>query len=176
MLLMPVLSDVHQSLPLTYRSPEWLNRVLVGLTDGRHFAVLSSVKDPSVWMPAQGPVPHNLTLAEAARQVLRTEIPSVQRPHRHAPPLVDWNGAIYVGSALNPHARCGLPKFVHGVLVRTKHTLVLRADPSVAVATHWVSSNEDLEDLLGAAVHVNRDKSAIVMEMAFAAHQRGWLL
>lgn len=174
-MLTPIVSSGSERLPRSMWLPDWRNRVLVALTDGHNLALLSPVKDSSVWMPAQGPINHNLSLVEAARQVLRTEIPSVQRPHPHAPPYIDWDSAFYVGSAFNPHARGGQAKFIHGVVVRARQPITLRADPSVATATDWATSNEDLEYLLGQARQVNRDKYAIVMELAMAAHNRGWL-
>lgn len=143
------------------------------------FAVIKPLRDPTghVWIPPQGPVGHKRSLFTAGRHVLREEIPSLKRPHRHGSPFIDWDSAIYAGSAINEHARSGRCNMVHVVLFRTNAARLpaLRSNGLDCVAAQWVFSNEMLQHLLQTTQQTNPTKAQIVMAAALKAKEQGWL-
>lgn len=179
-ILVPMIANPDRPLPRSMFIPGMRHTVMVGVvSQDKGFAVIKPIRDPTghVWIPPQGPVGHKRSLFDAGRHVLREEIPSLQRPHRHGAPIIDWESAIYAGSAINEHARSGRCKMVHVVLFRAKiaRLPVLRSNGSDCVAAQWVFSNEMLQYVLQATQYTNPTKAHIVMEAAWTAKEIGWL-
>ncbi len=179
-ILTPMIANPGQPLPRSMFVREVRHTVMVGVASHDNgFAVIKPIRDPTghVWMPPQGPVGHRRSLFAAGRHVLREEIPSLKRPHRHGAPIIDWDSALYAGSAINEHARSGRCKMVHVVLFRTNTARlpVLRSNGTDCVAAQWVFSDEMLEHLLKTTQNTNPTKAHIVMEAAWTAKEKGWL-
>lgn len=179
-ILTPIITSPNRPLPRSMFVPGIRHTVMVGVvSQDSGFAVIKPLRDPTghVWIPPQGPVGHKRSLFVAGRHVLREEIPSLQRPHQHGVPIIDWRSATYAGSAINEHARSGRCKMVHVVLFRAQSTRipVLRGNGSDCVDAQWVFSNEMLEHLLETTQQSNPIKANIVLEAAWIAKTIGWL-
>ena len=179
-ILAPMIINPDRPLPRSMFVREVRHTVMAGVvSQDNGFAVIKPLRDPSghVWIPPQGPVGHKRSLFAAGRHVLREEIPSLQRPHPHGAPIIDWESAVYAGSAINEHARSGRCKMVHVVLFRanTARLPVLRSNGTDCVAAQWVFSNKMLEHVLRSTQDANPLKALIVMEAAWVAKEKGWL-
>ncbi len=179
-MLAPMIGNPDRPLPRSMFVQGIRNTVMVGVvSQDSGFAVIKPMRDPTgrVWIPPQGPIGHKRSLFAAGRHVLREEIPSLKRTHRHAIPIIDWDSAFYAGSAINEHARSGYCKMVHVVLFRTNTARLptLRSNGLDASAAQWVFSNEMLHHVLKSTHDTNPVKAHLVMEAAWAAKEKGWL-
>jgi hypothetical protein len=173
-----LLQELKNPLPRGSYLPSYRNTVCVGLIGCNNgFAVIQPLLYPSYWMPAQGPVDHRYSVASEARKVLRDEILSVRRKHPHGKPLINWDNPLYAGSAMNVNARSGIPKLVHAVIFQAMVPLPeFQFSEKAASDAQWVYSPEDLNSLLATTLRENPVKANIILGMATAAFERGWLV
>lgn len=179
-ILAPMIANPERALPRSLFVREVRHTVIAGIiSQDNGFVVINPLRDPTghVWMPPQGPVGHRRSLFAAGRHVVREEIPSLKRSHRHGAPIIDWDSAIYAGSAINEHARSGRCKMMHVVLFRanTARLPPLRSNGTDCVAAQLVFSDEMLQHLLKTTQNTNPTKAHIVLKAAWTAKEKGWL-
>lgn len=129
-----------------------------------------------VFIPPQGGLcTRNEPILRAARREVGEELPSVRRAHRHAPPRIDWDNYIPVGSAPNPHARSGVCKLLHIVAFQARERLTLVPDGAECVAAEWIEGNDQLEWFLRPTWQSNPLKAKAITAALLHLHERGWL-
>lgn len=169
----------NRPLPRDFFSRDVRQTVMVCLVSRDNgLAVIQPIRDPSqqVWIFPQGEVHHNRSVFAAARHVLRDEIPSVRRDHPHALPRIDWQHAVYAGSALDQEARSGRVKFMHVVLLHTyRETPALTVNEHAGRAADWVFSNDSLAERLQPTWQTNPRKAEIITAAAWMARELDWL-
>jgi len=122
----------------------------------------------------QGGICEGETVFEAARREVREEIPSLARQNRRDPFRVAWGNGIYLGSALNPTPRSGVPKAVH-VVVFPVVLPRLTVNPNECWTGFWVYEPGTLAQLLEPTRQENPIKYQLIGAAIRGALERGIL-